>query len=50
MLSKCAGETISGRSANTTDGARLEMAASGFWGGWRERTFLVFKLISTLKL
>ena len=30
MMSKCEGETMSGQSANTTDGARLDMAASGF--------------------
>ena len=31
---------ISGRTAITTDGARLDIAANGFWGGRYERTFL----------
>ena len=33
-------ETMSGRSANTTIGARLDVAASGLWGGRRERTLM----------
>ena len=33
-------ETMSGRSANTTNGARLDIAASGLWGGRRERTLV----------
>ena len=33
-------ETLSGRSANTTDGARLDVTASGFWGGRCERTLI----------
>lgn len=33
-------EALSGRSANTTNGARLDVAASGFWGGRRERTLV----------
>ena len=39
---------MSGRSANTTDGARLDMAACGFWGGWCEKTFLVFNPLAPL--
>ena len=31
---------LSGRTAITTDGARLDIAANGFWGGRYERTFL----------
>ena len=31
---------MSGRSANTTIGARLDVAASGLWGGRRERTLM----------
>ena len=33
-------EVLSRRSAITTDGARLDIAASGFWGGRYERTFV----------
>ena len=33
-------ETMSGRSANTTIGARLDVAASSLWGGRRERTLM----------
>ena len=39
-------ETLSGWSANTTDGARLDVAASGFWGGRRERTLLDVRVFS----
>ena len=31
-------EVMSGRCANTTNGARLDIATSGLWGGGRERT------------
>ena len=33
------GEVLSGSSSNTQDGARLDIAANGFWGGRYERTF-----------
>ena len=33
-------EELAGRSAIITDGARLDIAASGFWGGRFERTFV----------
>lgn len=33
-------EVMLRRTANTTDGARLDIAANGFWGGRFERTFL----------
>ena len=39
-------ETLSGRSANTTDGVRLDVADHGFWGGRHERILMdirVFK-------
>ena len=39
-LQEVSNEVLSGRSAITTDGARLDIAASGFWGGRHERTFL----------
>ena len=33
------GESFTGASSNTQDGARLDIAANGFWGGRFERTF-----------
>ena len=33
------GEHLSGASANTQDGARLDIAANGLWGGHFERTY-----------
>ena len=34
------GEVMSHRSANVEDGARLDVAAHGFWGGRFEKAFL----------
>ena len=34
------GEVFSGWSAHTSDGARLDMTANGFWGGRLERMFV----------
>ena len=42
-------ETMSGRSANTTIGARLDVAASGLWGGRRERTLMSLQPFCSLK-
>ena len=39
-LQEVTNEELSGGSANTTKGARLDIATSGFWGGRFERTFL----------
>ena len=39
-LLEVSNEVLSGRTAITTDGARLDIAANGFWGGRYERTFL----------
>ena len=39
-LQEVSNEVLSGRTAITTDGARLDIAANGFWGGRYERTFL----------
>ena len=39
-LQEVANEVLSGQTAITTDGARLDIAASGFWGGRYEMTFL----------
>ena len=33
-------ETITAATANTSDGARLDIAMNGFWGGRFERTFV----------
>ena len=33
------GELLTGLSANVQDGARLDIAANGFWGGRFERTY-----------
>lgn len=38
-LQPVGGEVLSGSSSNTQDGARLDIAANGFWGGRFERTF-----------
>ncbi len=38
-LQPVTGETFQGASAITQDGARLDVAMSGFWGGRHERTF-----------
>ena len=38
-LQPLTGETLTGASAITDDGARLDIAASGFWGGHHERAF-----------
>ena len=38
-LQPITGEHLSGASANTQDGARLDIAANGLWGGRYERTF-----------
>ena len=38
-LQPVSNETLAGSSANRQDGARLDTAASGFWGGAFERIF-----------
>ena len=39
VLQTLTGELFTGRSTNTTDGARLDIAANGFWGGRSEKCF-----------
>ena len=34
------GEVLTGATSNSQDGARLDIAVNGFWGGRSERTFL----------
>ncbi len=41
---------LSGRSANTTIGARLDVAASGLWGGRRERTLMDVRVFNPFAL
>ena len=38
-LQPLSGEALQGASSNVRDGARLDIAANGFWGGRYERTF-----------
>lgn len=38
-LQPLSGEVLTGASANTEDGARLDIAANGFWGGRFERAY-----------
>ena len=39
-LQPVSGEELIGLSANVQDGARLDIACNGFWGGRFERTYL----------
>ena len=39
-LQPISNEILTGATANTQDGARLDIAVNGFWGGTYERTFL----------
>ena len=39
LLQPIDGEVLTGSSSNTKDGARLDIAANGFWGGQFEQTF-----------
>ena len=38
-LQPITGETLTGATSNVQDGARLDIAANGFWGGRFERTY-----------
>ena len=42
------GETLNGASAITEDGARLDIAANGFWGGRYERTYFDVRVFNPL--
>ena len=39
-LQPITGESLTGASSNVQDGARLDIAANGFWGGRFERTYI----------
>ena len=41
------GETLAGASSNTMDGARLDIAVNGFWGGCFEKTYLDVRVFNT---
>ena len=45
-LQRLTGETLSGASANTQDGARLDIAAHGLWGGRFEKTFIDVRIFN----
>ena len=45
-LQPVTGELLSGASAITDDGARLDIAASGFWGGRYERAFFDVRIFN----
>ena len=47
-LQPLSGESLSGASAITEDGARLDIAANGFWGGRYERTYLDVRVFNPL--
>ena len=47
-LQKITTETMTRRTANTKDGARLDIAANGFWGGRHERMFLDVRVFNPL--
>ena len=41
-------ETMTGYTANTTDGARLDIATNGVWGGRQERVFMNVRVFNPL--
>ena len=45
-LQPITGETFSNASANTKDGARLDIAANGFWGGHFERAYFDVRVVN----
>ena len=40
QLQRLSGESLQGGSVNTSEGARLDIAMNGFWGGHFERSFI----------
>ena len=47
-LQPLSGETLNGASSNAQDGARLDIAASGFWGRRFERTYFDVRVFNPL--
>ena len=45
-LQPITGEQLTGASSNIQDGARLDIAANGFWGGRYERTFFDVRIFN----
>ena len=45
-LQPLSGETLQGASSNIQNGARLDIAANGFWGGRYERTFFDVRIFN----
>ena len=41
------GEVFTGTSSYSQDGARLDIAANGFWGGWFEHTFFDVRVFNS---
>ena len=46
-LQPISSEQLTGASANTQDGARLDVAANGLWGGWYERTYFDIRVFNS---
>ena len=46
MLQPVTGETLTGASAITEDGARLDITANGFWGGHFERAYFDVRIFN----
>ena len=47
-LQPLTGESLVGASSNTSDGARLDIAVNGFWGGCFERTYRDVRVFNPL--
>jgi hypothetical protein len=47
-LQPITGEVLSGATSNAQDGARLDIAANGFWGGLFERTYFDVRVFNPL--
>ena len=46
-LQPISNESLKGATANTKDGARLDIAANGFWGGTYEKTFFDVRVFNS---
>ena len=49
-LQPLSGERFMGALTITDDGARLDIAADGFWGGWHERAFFDVRIFNPFAL
>ena len=50
MLQPITGETFRGASANVQEGARLDIAADGLWGGWVILRELLWTLVFSIPI